>query len=365
MGTPTPDLSPEAQAAYAALVAQVQGGPPAPELPDAVFDELDAAGCMDALDELEREARPELEVDWADPDAHDLDTLRWYDERADPYARGAEDRDPDELCLFMLGTHRPHWLYPRQTNKDGTESKRGRELKPGGPLFVSAYQLRERRKSPYPTCDTPFAIDSGGFTELHRNGRYALTPEQYVAQVRALDAQTGTLEWAAIQDWMVEDSALEATGLTVADHQARTLASFLELRRLAPEIRWLPVLQGRTLEDYLAHLDAYVAAGVPLAYMERVGIGSVCRRQASDEIAELVEALAERGLRLHGFGVKSQGLAKGAPYLASSDSLAWSKGAMIRFPGQQNSQQYAEAYRARMEGIIAGQTELADPKGVE
>ena len=365
MGTPTPDLSPEAQAALEALTAQVRGGPEAPPLPDAVFDELDAAGHMDALDELERSLKPELEVDWADPDAHDLDTARWYDERADPYARGAEDRDPDERCQFMLGTHRPNWLHPRSTNKDGTVNARGRELKPRGPLFVSAYQLRERRRSPFPRCDTPFSVDSGGFTELHRHGAYALTAEEYVAQVRALDVQTGTLEWAAVQDWMCEDSALEATGLTVAEHQQRTLDSFLELRRLAPELRWLPVLQGRTTEDYLAHLEAYVAAGVPLRYMERVGLGSVCRRQASEEIAELVQALAARGIRLQGFGIKSQGLAKAADDLASSDSLAWSLGARIRSPGQQNSQHVAEAYRTRMEAIIAGRTDLADLDGVE
>lgn len=349
---PPTELTPEARAALEALTAQVRGGPPAPDLPDAVFDELDAAGHMDALDALERTLQPQLEIDWADPDAHDLDTLRWYDERADPYSRGP-DRDPDQLCQFYLGTHRPHWLHPNRINRDGTENKRGRELKPRGPLFVSAHQLRVRRHSPYPPCDTPFAIDSGGFTELHRNGAYAVTAEEYVSQVRALDVQTGTLEWAAIQDWMCEDSALAATGLTVADHQALTLASFLELRRLAPELRWLPVLQGKTTDDYLAHLAAYVAAGVPLPYMERVGLGSVCRRQGSDEIAELVRALAARGIRLHGFGVKSQGLAKCADSLASSDSLAWSKGAMARFPGQQNSQRLAEQYRDRMEEIIS------------
>ena len=55
-----------------------------------------------------------------------------------------------------------------------------------------------------------------------------------------------------------------------------------------------------------------------------VGLGSVCRRQKTGEIAVIVRTLAELGLRLHEFGVKLVGLEYLAPLLASADSMSWS-----------------------------------------
>ncbi|MBQ1165928.1 hypothetical protein KBZ21_48900, partial [Streptomyces sp. A73] len=55
-----------------------------------------------------------------------------------------------------------------------------------------------------------------------------------------------------------------------------------------------------------------------------VGLGSVCRRQATSEINEIVATLHSHGLRLHGFGVNTQGLSDYGPSLYSADSMAWS-----------------------------------------
>lgn len=338
-----------ALAALDSIVDALLGLGPAPELAAAVFDELDAAGDLWAWSELELDEREP--IDWADPDAHDLETIRWYDEAADPYGP-----DHTDGCAFMLGTHRPHWICPKST----------REARPAGPLFVSARQFRHARWRPWPLCDTAFAVDSGGFTEIRQHGGWVTSPEAYAAQVRALDEQTGTLQWAAIQDWMVEADALRRTGLTVDEHQRRTVDSFLRLRELAPEIRWLPVLQGQTLDDYLAHLDMYRAAGVHLVTMGLVGVGSVCRRQSSAEIEQILSELAARGLKLHGFGVKTGGLERSARYLASADSLAWSLGARKRgAKGDANSQAVAEQYRATMlaiPGVVNDRREIdTDP----
>ena len=84
------------------------------------------------------------------------------------------------------------------------------------------------------------------------------------------------------------------------------------------------MVQGWRLPDYLACVDLYAAAGVDLAALPRVGLGSVCRRQSTAEIAVIVTELARRGLRLHGFGVKTGGLHLYGHRLASADSMAWS-----------------------------------------
>jgi len=117
---------------------------------------------------------------------------------------------------------------------------------------------------------------------------------------------------------------VERTGLSVAEHQHRTVASYLELRALAPDLPFIPVVQGWQLADYLACLELYASAGVDLAALPRVGLGSVCRRQSTGQIAVIVTELARRGLRLHGFGIKTSGLCRYGHLLASADSMAWS-----------------------------------------
>lgn len=241
---------------------------------------------------------------------------------------------------FYLGTHRPNWLWSIHDV----------------PLFISHRRLKDR-KSPYPRATTPWALDSGGFTELNQYGGWNTTAEEYVAAVRRYDEELGHMEWAAPQDWMCEPDVLAKTGLTIADHQQRTLDNYLELIDLAPDLGFIPVLQGWTIADYLSHAEAYEAVGVSLSDEQVVGVGSVCRRQATSQIAALFDALAANGLPLHGFGVKSEGLAKSADFLVSADSLAWSAGARRdAFAGKRhcskktcaNCLHYALAWRKRV-----------------
>lgn len=131
-------------------------------------------------------------------------------------------------------------------------------------------------------------------------------------------------DFAAAQDWMCEPFMLERTGLPIAEHQRRTIESYLTLRDLAPEIPWLPVMQGWRVEDYRAHVEQYATAGVDLRAEPIVGVGSVCRRQGTIEGGRIVRAVADLGIRVHAFGVKADGLRLFGDCLASADSMAWS-----------------------------------------
>src|SRR5690606_6523505 len=112
------------------------------------------------------------------------------------------------------------------------------------PLFVSHRTLARRKSLPTATCD--WALDSGGFTELSMHGEWVTPQREYVTAVRRYAAEIGRLTWAAPQDWMCEPWLISATGLTVEEHQRRTIESVLSLREQAPEIAWVPVLQGWT-----------------------------------------------------------------------------------------------------------------------
>lgn len=255
---------------------------------------------------------------------------------------------------FYLGTHQPHWLATA-----------------GVPLFVSHRRLAVRKS--LPKAIEGWALESGGFSELSLYGEWRTTPEVYVAAVRRYDEKIGMLEWAAPQDWMCEPPMLDKTrrleaerdamlvggGIVPEDeldamlgelhlvtfdeqillHQERTVANFVRLQELwyaetNDESPFMPVLQGWEVHDYLRCVRMYRDAGVELTDFPVVGLGSVCRRQDTDEIGEIVETLlhAVPGLELHGFGVKMRGLEKYGLMLLTADSLAWSFDARHRDP---------------------------------
>lgn len=211
---------------------------------------------------------------------------------------------------FYLGTHRPSWL-------------RRLDL----PLFVSHHTLRDR-KSAFPPATVPsWGLDSGGFTEIKDFGEWVTTLPEYVRATRRYADELGRLSFAAPMDWMCEPPILKKTGKTVAEHQALTVGNYLDLRAADSTLPFIPVLQGWNRGDYLRCVEMYADAGIDLTTLPLVGIGSVCRRQATKEIDVLVQELARGDIRLHGFGVKMDGLARYGAWLESSDSLAWSLGA--------------------------------------
>jgi hypothetical protein len=125
------------------------------------------------------------------------------------------------------------------------------------------------------------------------------------------------------------------------------------LLRLCPSGRLLWAIAGIAGPVAAREAGPSSGSGGADAAAPLVGLGSVCRRQATTEIARIVAELAALGLRLHGFGVKRAGL-------VSADSMAWSYHARRRPPlpgcvGQKNCANclpYALAWRARMLAIL-------------
>jgi hypothetical protein len=218
---------------------------------------------------------------------------------------------------FYLGTHHPAWLADPRVDF---------------PLFVSHRALARVKTHRPATC--AWALDSGGFTELSTFGEWRTSAAEYAQVVARYDREIGRLDWAAPQDWMCEPwiiyggGSFPGTHLSVEEHQRRTVANFLELRELWPTVSdrpcpFIPVLQGWTAGQYVDCAELYAEAGVYLAAQKAVGLGSVCRRQSTIRIGLIVDMFAA-DMPLHGFGVKTQGLAAYGTQLASADSLAWS-----------------------------------------
>ena len=242
--------------------------------------------------------------------------------------------------VFYTGTHHPHWLWQADF-----------------PLFVSHRRLKERKPGGLRPAQVRYALDSGGFTELSMFGQWKTTPEQYVTALEIYCQRLGQPDFIAPQDWMCEPFMIRRTGLSVREHQHRTVANLLALRELAPNLPIIPVLQGWHLQDYLYCLDLYASAGIDLSNEPRVGLGSVCRRQSANEITEIVTALHDQGLTLHGFGVKTGGLTRYGTLLGSADSMAWSirarrsaplSGCETRHKNCANCLRYASQWRTKV-----------------
>lgn len=217
--------------------------------------------------------------------------------------------------LLYLGVAKPQWL----------------PVSPA-PLMISHRTLAPRRT--HHRALVPWVLDSGGFTEIATYGRWETSACEYATAVRKYQAEIGQLEWCAPQDWMCEPMMLAKTGLSIDEHQRRTVGNFLQLKALGLPV--IPVLQGWELADYERCLALYDRSGVDLQLEPTVGLGSVCRRQSTKQIHRLVYELAATGLKLHGFGVKTSGLSMYGDLLFSADSFAWSFTARrerIQLPG--------------------------------
>lgn len=245
---------------------------------------------------------------------------------------------------FYLGTHMTGWLDKADV-----------------PLCVSYNRLKKRLgpKAALPRARRPWVLDSGAFTVIKNRQRFD-RPGVYARNAARFADEVGRLVWCAPQDYMCEPEMLAITKLTIEDHQRLTLHSYLDLMDEGAPV--IPILQGWALADYHRHADLYERNGIDLASLPTVGVGSVCKRQNTSIIEAILTSLAGRGYKLHGFGVKKGGFRRYSHALASSDSLAWSFGAVSKPPlpgcthkSCQNCLRYALAWRDELLSTIPDQ----------
>lgn len=209
---------------------------------------------------------------------------------------------------FYLGTPEVQWLWGSG---------------PRVPLFVSFTKLRKRTKL-FPAWES-WCLDSGGYSELALRGRWSFTEDEYAERIVRYHEDIGNIDWAAPMDWMCEPNVLRMTGLSVPEHQSRTVASVGMLRTMQQQVHVIPVLQGYETKDYFNCWQMYEDEGFDLVNEPVVGLGSVCRRHSNEAIWGLVVELRRAGLRnLHGFGLKKDAIRAVGHLLKSTDSMAWS-----------------------------------------
>jgi len=196
--------------------------------------------------------------------------------------------------------------------------------------------LRVRRP---PSNVKTMCIDSGGFTAARRWGRYPWSVEQYVEFIRAVSRDV-PLDFCAILDYACEPSVDRSTLETNQERIVATIRNEARCYEAAPDLPWLPVLQGDTLEERSFDLAIRKEVGMlPAGY---AGIGSICGRGAV-AARRVVKFYADQlpGRVFHGFGMHICALDDDAVYavVKSWDSYAWTWGR-----GQKGVDRPAECY---------------------
>jgi hypothetical protein len=241
---------------------------------------------------------------------------------------------------FFTGAPQPSWAWRYRCN-----------------FFISRSTLVADRKNPAKArvialqpAKEEVGIDAETFSIMSKYGNYDSMPaDQWAQHAREICAGLQRVRMVSIQDWMTETPVLKLTGpwpdaeTAIRVHQERTIDSYITLRSLAPDVKWMPVLQGNKPWQYVAHAERFEKRGINLNDPEIpvIGVGSMCRRGSKPEGLAVIRAIAGMGLRMdlpqakrfHILGWMVEGVEDTAAdpemwkVMGSSDSMKWSKDA--------------------------------------
>ena len=215
---------------------------------------------------------------------------------------------------FYLGTHRPRWLAALDV-----------------PLFVSRRTLAPLRTPP--RARAPWALDSGGFTELTLHGRWTVSAADYAREVRRLRAEVGLMEWAAPQDWMAKP-AIEGTHgperrRAPAPHARQPPGAARARARSAVDAGPPGVVGGRLPATRRAVRRRRHRPPARAARRRRIGLPPPVERARRDRSSR---RSPPRAFGCTGSASRRAAYAQARAHLASADSLAWSLHARFHPP---------------------------------
>lgn len=169
-------------------------------------------------------------------------------------------------------------------------------------------------------------LDSAGFVAMARYGGYAWTVDEYFALASAYPFRR-----IASLDYCTEHE-IAGDREEVLDRISRTIRANRDWRARAADLgltdRFMPVLQGRTPEDYERCAEGLWWSMRPGTV---VGVGSMCRREVGGPaglvaVIDHLDRILPAGVRLHIFGAKGAALPWLKAYggrVASIDSQAY------------------------------------------
>lgn len=137
-----------------------------------------------------------------------------------------------------------------------------------------------------------------------------------------LQENKNQFSWAATMDYACEERF--NTLWSVEERIEHTIENTITQFEMGPEYKLVPVLQGRSVEDYIYCYEQLKEANVEIP-LDTIGLGTVCRISSETKLVEMENEARKRlpdGITIHGFGVKVNAFKLGAKF-DTADSQAW------------------------------------------
>lgn len=223
------------------------------------------------------------------------DIVPWVEEHEVPIMTNAQDRWSEAREEFL-----PMFEYDTRRTVDSSGfNSQGDYVDRWGNLKVSESEVEKQKES-----DTPF---------------FPWDVDKYHDW---LESHQDQFEWAATMDYACEDRFEPLW--SVEDRIEHTIENTVRQFKMEPSYDLVPVLQGRSVDDYMYCYDQLRDADVDIP-LDRVGLGTVCRISSEKRLVEIEQELRERlpdETKIHGFGVKINAFKLGATF-DTADSHAW------------------------------------------
>ena len=177
-------------------------------------------------------------------------------------------------------------------------------------------------------------VDSGGFQFFTRFNEYPYDINKYLFDI---SIYLNHVRHFASMDYPCKPEIVKKRDSSVDEHVQKTVELAVRMHekmRTHPHLRsrFVPVIQGWRLDDYLHCCELYENIGMTAEY-DYFALGSLCRRHREKEICRIVRAVKRKlgkDIRLHAFGTKISVL-QHKSFLSSvysADTSAWSFEAM-------------------------------------
>jgi len=150
-------------------------------------------------------------------------------------------------------------------------------------------------------------LDSGGFSFFTKYSDYPFTVREYVKWICEMQkVNNGKVKYAAIMDYPCEPSINRKAFKTNKERIEKTVENAIKCFENEIPAKWIPVLQGYALDEYIFCLDLYKEHGILTDY---IAIGSMCKRSNISEIVKIVYEIKKvyRG-KIHVFGLTIKAL---------------------------------------------------------
>ena len=213
------------------------------------------------------------------------------------------------------------------------------------PRVMLSYNMIRKIKTAW-HIDIPFMMDSGAFSVILKYGKYPYSPDEYASGIEKWQPD---IAWT--MDYPCEPSVQKRGGYNPRTAQEMTIDNQIRLLDLNADTQM--VVQGWTISDYLANLDRIKEQEL---LTEHLGIGSVCRRGQTTQIARIIRAIHNNvpgWVKLHGFGIKVSVLTDTDArfHLYSADSQSW--GYEMRYGDWLKGQYNGKTWKDKVPNLMA------------